>query len=190
MEETSESRFRCTPAGDVARGRRRLRLLLLGMAAAMVLLGIALALVTRWGPSVLCLATAAVCWFVWQMSGDLDPLWLELSPAELSVQMRRRRSTLALVGAAARRLSAEEREHLADLASASGVVFSSAAFESRRFGEIHLFATNLAHAVLLEADDPEEAGERLVWVVTPDDPESLLAALGLPEAAAAEGDVP
>ena len=104
METVDTLRFRCTPAGEVARGRRRLRALLLGMAAAMLGLAIVLAVVSRWGPSVLFLVTAALCWFVWQMSGDLDPLWLELRPGELAVQMRRRRSVLQLADATARRL--------------------------------------------------------------------------------------
>ena len=173
--------FRCTPAGAVAAGRRRVRRLLLGSVLLMLALAAVVLAAGRWGPALICAGAAFLCFFAWRMSGDLDPLWLTLEGDELTVQMRRQRASLALLGdVVARRLAAEERAHLASLASAGGVTFASASYESRRLGAFDLHATNLEHAVAIEADAPEEERDerdRVRWIVTPDDPEAFLRAL-------------
>jgi hypothetical protein len=190
--QTSEAQtFRCTPAGAVATGRRRVRRLLLGVAALMLGLAIVVLVAGRWGPALICVGAAFLCFLAWRMSGDLDPFWLTLTGDQLTLQMRRQRASLALRNVEARRLTAEESAHLASLTSADGVTFANASYESRLLGTFDLHATDLDHAVLVEADAPLEppeqsghhapAGEgpdRVRWIVTPDDPERLIAALG------------
>ncbi len=106
-------------------------------------------------------------------AGDLDPLALELSAEELTLKLRRGRASLPREGLAARALDADERAHLASLASVAGIVAGSGGFDSHRLGEFELFASDLAHAVLVEG----EAGR---WIVTPDDPQAFLVALARP----------
>lgn len=163
------TRFPCTAGGAIAKGRRRLARLLLGLALLMAAAGAATLAFGRIGAGVLCLLLAAVAWTAWRMSGDLDPLWLELEGDRLTIQMRGRRERFTIAGAAARRLSSEETAHLERLATSGGVTAGSGGFESHRLGELDLYASDLANAVLIEL--PER---RLV--VTPDDPESFLAA--------------
>lgn len=181
----AESRFLCTPGGAVARGRRRLRLLLLGAAIPMLGLAVAMFWIGRWGPGLISLGAGLLAWFTWHMSGDLEPLWLRLEDGVLVVQMRRQAARLELRQPRARRLEAQEREHLASLSSAAGVTFASASFESHRLGAFDLFATNLANAVLIDVQAPPgEEGDRdgIRWIVTPDDPDRFLGALGEPTA--------
>lgn len=172
--------FRCTPGTRVAASRRRLRRLLLGLAGLMIVLAIAMFATTRWGPGLISLGAALLAWFAWHMSGDLDPLWLTLDGDTLSVQMRRQRQSLPLRSPRARRLDRDELAHLESLTSASGVVFATASYESHRLGAFDLYATDLERAVLVEVEAPEDDPERDVerWVVTPDDPEGFLAAIG------------
>lgn len=167
----SVRRFPCTPGGAVLRGRLRLRRLLVGL----TLLMIAVAVLTwiggqRW-PAVLALLVAAVPWTAWRMSGDLDLLWLELGGGYLTIQMRRRRERFPIAGAAARRLTPEEIEHLERLATSGGVTAGTGGFDSRFLGEIDLYACDLSHGVLVDLGE-----NRLI--VTPYDPESFLQALG------------
>ncbi|HZF10236.1 MAG TPA: PH domain-containing protein [Thermoanaerobaculia bacterium] len=163
-------RFPCTPGGAVARGRRRLAALLLGLALLLVLAGgFSWATGRRW-PAVLAWGLALVPWTAWRMSGDLDPLWLDVEGRVLTVQMRRRHERVPLDGAVARRLTGEEIAHLTGLATSAGVVAGSGGFDSRQLGEIDLYASDLTHAVLVEAGE-----SRLV--VTPDEPEAFLSAL-------------
>ena len=174
--------FRCTPGGAVAAGRRRVRRLLLGAALLMLVIGVTVLVGGRWGPALLCAGAAFLSFFAWRMSGDLDPLWLTLGPGELTVQMRRQRASVVLRNASARRLTPEEGAHLASLSSAAGVTFASASYESVLLGSFDLHATDLAHAVLVETDVPEEEREidepdRRRWIVTPDEPESFLRAV-------------
>ena len=166
----SARRFPCTPGGAILRGRRRLRALLVGLSLLMVVVAVAAWIAGRLWPGVLALLVAAIAWTAWRMSGDLDPLWLELDAGWLTVQMRRRRERFAVSADHARRLTPEEIAHVEGLASAGGVAAGSGGFESHRLGEIDLYASDFAHAVLLESGD-----SRLV--VTPDEPEELLAAL-------------
>ena len=167
----SSRRFPCTPGGAVLRGRLRLRRLLVGL----TLLMIGVAVLTwvagqRW-PAVLALLVAAIPWTAWRMSGDLDILWLDVDGSHLTIQMRRRRERFPLGGAEARRLAPGEIEHLERLATSGGVTAGTGGFDSRLLGEIDLYASDLSHGVLVDLGE-----SRLV--VTPDNPEGLLEALG------------
>lgn len=163
----------------MARSRRRIARLLLGLVCGMGLVALWLLLVGRWGPALVSLAAAALAWLAWRMSGDLDPLWLSVREGELAVQMRRQRTSLELRHPRTRRLDAEEIDHLRSLTEASGVTFATASYESHRLGAFDLFATCLDHAVLVEVDPPpgedDEGPHR--WIVTPDDPDGLTAAV-------------
>lgn len=163
-------RFPCTTGGAVLRGRLRLRWLLVGLAGLMAAVAAATWIAGRFWPGLLALLVAAIPWTAWRMSGDLEPLWLELSGGNLVLQMKRRRERFPVAGAAARRLTAEETEHLETLATAGGVAAGTGGFESRLLGEIDLYASDLGHAVLLDLGETR-------LVVTPDDPEGFLAAL-------------
>ncbi|MEA2691768.1 MAG: hypothetical protein QOJ16_1155 [Acidobacteriota bacterium] len=170
-------RFACTPGGAIARGRRHLALLLLSLALVLLLAGgFAWATGRHW-PAFLAWALALVPWTAWRMSGDLEPVWLDLFPggeggggSTLLVQMRRRHERLALDGTVARRLTPEETAHVERLATAGGMVAGSGGFDSRLLGELDLYASDLAHAILLDVGE-----NRLI--VTPDEPEVFLAAL-------------
>jgi PH (Pleckstrin Homology) domain-containing protein len=166
----SARRFACTAGGAIRRGRRRLRALLVGLALLMVAVAVATWWAGRRWPGVLALLVALAPWTAWRMSGDLDPLWLELEGGWLAIQMRRRRERFAVAGAGARRLTGEEVAHLERLATAGGVAAGSGGFESHLLGEFDLYASDLAHGVLLDLGDSR-------MIVTPDDPEGFLAAL-------------
>jgi hypothetical protein len=166
-------RFPCTAGGEVLRGRLRLRRLLLGLTVLMAVVGAITIAAGRLFPGLFALLVALVPWTAWRMSGDLDPLWLELSQGSkggLTVQMRRRHERFPIAGAEARRLTAEEIESLERLTTSGGLVAGTGGFESRLLGEFDLYASNLANAVLLESGD-------LRMVVTPDDPEAFLETL-------------
>jgi hypothetical protein len=167
--------------------------LLVGLTLLMAAVGVATIVTGRVFPGIFALLVALVPWTAWRMSGDLDPLWLELSQGSkggslspgtgeragergnginstLTVQMRRRSERIPVAGAEARRLTPEEAGALERLATSGGLVAGTGGFESRLLGEIDLYATNFENAVLLEAGD-------LRMVVTPDDPEAFLAVL-------------
>lgn len=165
------ARFPCTPGGVILRGRRRLKLLLVGLAVLMVVVAAA----TWWGagrfwPAVLAFLVALIPWTAWRMSGDLDPLWLDLEDGWLVVQMRRRRERFAVAGAEAWRLTPDEVAHLETLTSSGGVAAGTGGFESHRLGEFDLYATNLQNAVVVDLGE-----SRLI--VTPDDPGAFLEAI-------------
>lgn len=163
-------RFPCTAGGEILRGRLRLRRLLVGLTVLMAAVGIATIFAGRLFPGIFALLVALVPWTAWRMSGDLDPLWLELSKGILMVQMRRRNERFPVAGAEARRLTPEEVASLERLATSGGLVAGTGGFESRLLGELDLYASDFANAVLVEAGE-----QRLV--VTPDDPDGFLAAL-------------
>jgi hypothetical protein len=94
-------------------------------------------------------------------------LWLELSDDELRIRMRYRSELLAIAGARARRLTAAEIAHLERLATLGGITASHGGYDSHLLGEIELYASDLANAVLVETDE-----RRLI--VTPDDPGEFL----------------
>ena len=166
----SAVRFPCSPGGAILRGRRKLRALLVGLTLLMIAVAVATWIAGRFWPGLIALAVASIPWTAWRMSGDLDLFWLDLEGGWLTVQMRRRRERFPVSGAAARRLEADEIEHLERLATTGGVTAGSGGFESHRLGEIDVYASDLSRAVLVDLGE-----SRLV--VTPDDPEGFLAAL-------------
>jgi hypothetical protein len=167
----SARRFLCTPGGTVLRGRLRLRLLLVGLTVLMIVVAVLTWVAGQRGPAVYALLVAAISWLAWRMSGDLDILWLDVHPSHLTIQMRRRRERFPLGGAEARRLEPGEIEHLERLATSGSVTAGTGGFDSQLLGELDLYASNFANAVLVDL------GERRL-VVTPDNPEGLLEALG------------
>jgi hypothetical protein len=162
--------FRCSPGGRIAAGRRRLK----GLLAALALLMLMVAAWTLWAdrlvPALLAGAVAAVALFTLRMSGDLEPLRLEVAADQLTVQTRRRWLRVPLPAVAARRLRADEIRHLESLAAAGGVVAGSGGFDSHRLGEFDLYASDLANSVLVEAEETR-------IIVTPDQPEEFLDSL-------------
>jgi hypothetical protein len=167
----SARRFPCTPGGAVLRGRLRLRWLLVGLAVLMVVVAVLTWLAGQRWPAVLALLVAGIPWLAWRMSGDLDTFWLDVDSSHLTIQMRRRRERFPLGGAEVRRLSPEEIEHLERLATSGGVTAGTGGFDSRLLGEVDLYASNFSNAVLVDLGE-----SRLV--VTPDNPDGLLEALG------------
>jgi len=167
----SALRFPCTPGGSVLRGRLRLRWLLVGLAILMIVVAVLTWVAGQRWPAVLALLVAGIPWTAWRMSGDLDVLWLDVATSHLTIQMRRRRERFPLGGAEARRLTPGEIEHLERLATSGSVTAGTGGFDSQLLGELDLYASNFANAVLLDL------GERRL-VVTPDNPEGLLEALG------------
>jgi hypothetical protein len=166
-------RFLCTPGGSIARGRRHLRLLFLALALILLAAGGFAWSTGRHWPAALAWVLALVPWTAWRMSGDLEPLWLDVLGGTLLVQMRRRHERLPIEGIeamAARLLTPEEIAHVEGLATAGGMVAGSGGFDSRLLGEFDLYASDLSHAVLLDLGE-----SRLV--VTPDDPAAFLTAL-------------
>lgn len=162
--------FRCTAGGRVAAGRRRLKGLLALVALVMLAVSAGTWAAGRVVPALLAAAVAAVALFILRMSGDLEPLQLEVTPEQLVVQTRRRWLRVPLPALAARRLRPDEIRHVEALATAGGVVAGTGGFDSHRLGEFDLYASDLANAVLLEA-------EEMRVIVTPDDPEEFLAGL-------------
>jgi hypothetical protein len=155
------ARFACTAGGAVLRGRRRLRVLLAALAG-FLLAAAALAFSTgRIAPGVIALVALAVPAFAWRAASDHETLWLALEADLLEIRMRWSRRTLALAGARARRLDSEEVSDLERLATLGGIAAGSGGFESRRLGELELYASDFRNAVLVEAGE-----ERLV--LTPD----------------------
>jgi Bacterial PH domain len=175
----SARRFSCAPGGAVLRGQRRLRRLLVGLALVLVAAAVLfwLSLLIRgggpWWPGLFALLAAAVPWLAWRMSGDLDLLALELDGGRLAIEMRRRRERFAASGAVARRLTPEEIAHLERLATNGGITAGTGGFESHRLGELDLYASDLANAVLVDLGETR-------LIVTPDDPEGFLQALSAP----------
>ena len=136
---------------------------MLGVAVAAFLAG------ARW-PALFALLVALIPWTAWRMSGDLDPLWLDLEANALILQLRRRRVRHPLAGAEARRLTREEITHLERLATTGGIVVGTGGFDSRLLGEFELYASDLANAILLDLGETR-------LVLTPDDPDRFLAAI-------------
>jgi len=125
----------------------------------------------RIAAGVIALLLAALPWLAWRAGTDSEVLWLELSDEELRIRMRYRSELLAVAGARARRLTVPEILHLERLATLGGITASHGGYESHLLGEIELYASDLANAVLVEAEE-----RRLI--VTPDDPEGVLREIG------------
>jgi hypothetical protein len=164
------SRFACSPAGAIAAGRRRLRLLLAVVAVAALGVGLLAARAERTVPALLAGGAGLMTLLARRMSADLDPAWLEIEGDRLVVRMRRQSESLPIPGLVARPLERDEIAHLSRLATVSGITAGTGGFDSHRLGELDLYASDLDHAVLLDR------GESSV-VVTPDEPERFLAAL-------------
>ena len=163
-------RFGCTPGGQIASGRRRLRwiLLLVGLFALAVA---ALAAATgRTVPALLAGGAGLLALFARRMSGDLDPIGLELAGDRLVIRMRRQHEVVPIRGVGVRRLDGDEIEHLGRLATVGGITAGTGGFDSHRLGELDLYASELSNAVLI---DRGETGA----VVTPDEPERFVEAL-------------
>jgi hypothetical protein len=118
---------------------------------------------------ILALAVAGLVIITLRMSRELDPELLTIELERLIVQLRRHRMDLPLRGAAARRLTTDEIEHLDQLASRAGIVVGTGGYDSRLLGEFELYASSLENAILIELEE-----KRLV--VTPDDPAGFLSA--------------
>jgi hypothetical protein len=170
-------RFECTTGGAIAAGRRALARLLLGLCLVMTATAVPVWIADRKLPALLCLAVAFVLWSTWRMSGDLDIFWLEVTPESLVLRMRRQRLNLPLLAPRARPLTAEEREHVTRLASNGPLVAGTGGFDSHLLGEFNLHASDLSNAVLVDTGDSRV-------VVTPNDPQGFLEALGGETAAA------
>ncbi len=164
-------RFECTLGGAVAAGRRTLARLLLGLCLLMTATAVPVWIADRKLPALLCLAVAFVLWTTWRMSGDLDILWLEVTTESLVLRMRRQRLSLPLLAPRGRRLTSDEREHATRLASNGLLVAGTGGFDSHLLGEFNLHASDLANAVLVDTGDSRV-------LVTPDDPDAFLDALG------------
>jgi Bacterial PH domain len=167
----SSLRFACTTGGAIAAGRRTLARLLLGTAAGMAAVAVAVWVADRKIPALLCLAVAFALWTTWRMSGDLDLQWLDLAPDALTLQLRRQRLRLPLLAPSARPLDETERAHVARLASHGPLVAGTGGFDSHILGEFNLYATDLDRAVFVDTGDGRV-------VVTPDDPAAFVRAVG------------
>jgi len=166
----SAVRFPCTPGGAIARGKRRLATLLVGMALLMAAVAAIAWIAERRMGSVLALLLAGLSWTSWRMSGDLDLLWLEVEPERLVLQLRRKRLVVPLLAPQARLLTAEEVRHLERLASRGALVAGTGGFDSHVLGEFNLYASSLERPVLVDSGE-----SRLV--VTPDDVQGFVARL-------------
>lgn len=108
-------------------------------------------------------------------------LWLELADDEMRIRMRYRSELLSIAGARGRRLTGPEILHLERLATLGGITASHGGYESHLLGEIELYASDLANAVLVETEE-----RRLI--VTPDDPEVFLRNILATDAPAPSGN--
>ncbi len=163
-------RFACTAGGAIASGRRRLRLILVGLSLLMAAVAVAAWIAERRMGALLALLVAFMSFTSWRMSGDLDPLWLEVEPERLVLQLRRKRLLVPLLAPRARLLSAAEIRHVERLASRGMLVAGTGGFDSHLLGEFNLYASDLARPVFLDTGE-----QRLV--LTPDDPEGFVARL-------------
>jgi len=159
--------FACSLGGQIATGRKRLRALLLGVAIAMLAMAVVVAATGRIGPALLALGAAGLAWFSWRTGTELDLESLEIRENTLNVKLRRHEVSIPLDGLRSRRLTAEEIQHLEKLSSLGPFTAGSGGFDSHLLGEFDLYATHFESAVLIET-------EGLRFVLTPDDPESLL----------------
>ena len=170
IEPDGPTRFTCTEAGVVAKGQRRLTLLLLGLCLTMLITTIAVWFSGRIFPGILALVMAFVSFTAWRMSRELALQWLELGDGVLTLRAIHQQIQLSASDLQSRRLDSTEIEHLERLASAGGIVAGSGGFDSHLLGEFELYATDLRNSVLIES--PESR-----FVVTPDEPDAFLAAL-------------
>lgn len=166
----SSRSFECTSDGAIAAGQRR-------MGRIFALLGFALLAAALFAfrtrqvfAGVIALLLAFGVFVIYRMSRELDPTKLELEDRTLTVYMRHALRELPLEGASIRRLTEDEIEHLAGLASSGGFVAGAGGFDSHRLGEFDLYASRLDNAVLLETTDGRV-------VLTPDEADDFVAAV-------------
>lgn len=165
-------RFDCTPAGAVLDGRRKLKVFLLGLSGLAFVVALATWIfLDRFWPGLFALLVALVPATAWRLGSNVDLLWLEVGGGELVVRMRWRLERFPLATARARRLTPDEIRHVQGLATSAGIVTGNAGFESHLLGDVNLYASNLANAVLVEIDDETRV------VVTPDDVEGFVGQL-------------
>ena len=162
-------RFSCTPSGVIASSRKRFSIFLMALALTMTVATVAMIFAGRFVPALLAAGVGLVVGMAWRMSRELSPQSLEVAPGRLAVQTASIRFEVPLDGALVRALDCEESAHIRRLASTAGLVAGVGGFDSHRLGEFDLYATNLAHAVLIDVGE-----DRLV--VTPDRPEEFLSA--------------
>lgn len=163
-------RFDCTAAEIVARGQRKITLLLVGLSLGMLFVAIAVWISGRVFPGILALGVSIMTFVAWRMSCELRLKWLQIEDGILTVRAVHQQIKLPISELATRRLDSSEIAHLERLACVGGIVTGSGGFDSHILGEFDLFATNLTNSVLIET--PES---RLV--VTPDEPEVFIEAL-------------
>jgi hypothetical protein len=170
----------------VAHGRRRLRRLLGSLLALMLVVALLAFYLGRVGAGLLALLVGIGPLFALGLVGETNLEGLAVENGFLSILRSSGRERIALAGNTARRLTAEEIVHLERLAESAGIVSGTGGYDSTRLGELDLYATDLAHAVLVECpleESPRKgfgsagppAMRRLV--VTPDDPDGFVAAL-------------
>lgn len=175
----TQTTFVCSAGGSIARGRRRLSLLLSSMAGLMAVLAILVWLRGAVLPGLLAMAVAGAAVLAWRMSTDLELRQVLVGDEELEIRLRWGRVRVPLEGLSARRLSSAEVEHLEGLVSVGPFTASTGGFDSHRLGEFNLYASDLGQAVLLESPPViDSAGnvarEPVRAVVTPDDPDEFL----------------
>jgi len=163
--------FPCTPGGEILRSRRRLGLLLAALGILVLAAAIGAWFADSPGSTLVAVIVALIPWTAWRMSGDLDPVYLEIDRFVLHLQLRRQSREIPIAGATARRLTQDERRYLQGLATRAGFTSGCGGFDSHLLGEIELAASNFSNAVLVEA------GETRI-VLSPDDPQGFLDAVG------------
>lgn len=163
----SEIRYECTAAGVIARGRRKLTVLLVGLSIVMLAVAIATWFSGRIFPGFLALAVATMTFVAWRMGCELNLEWLQIDDDRLTIRAVHQQILVPRQELSVRRLDGEEIAHLEQLASAGGIVAGSGGFDSHVLGEFDLYATDLRNAVLVES-----FGSR--YVVTPDRPDDFI----------------
>lgn len=162
--------FPCTPAGDVATGRRRIAWMFGAMGAAS-LFGALMAFRTRQiFAGFLALAIAIGVFVIYQMSRELNPAKIVVEGDMLTIWMRRAIRKMPLDGAKVRALTGDEIDHLIGLASSGGFTAGSGGFDSHLLGEFDLYASRFENSVLVETEDGRA-------VVTPDEPAEFVTAV-------------
>lgn len=165
----SES-FDCTPDGAIVAGQRRLaRVFALLELALLLAMGFAFLTGQAFAGAIALLLALGV-FVIYRMSRELDPTQLVVEHRVLAIFMRHALRRLPLENATIRRLTEDEIEHLANLASTGGFVAGAGGFDSHLLGEFDLYASRLENSVLLETADGRV-------VVTPDRPEAFAAAI-------------
>ena len=164
--------FACTPDGAIEAGRRRMAWVFGALGAASLTAALFALRTRQIFAAVLSLGVALGVFVIYQMSRELNPAELVIEGDTLSILMRRALRRLPLSDARVRRLTADEIDHLARLATSGGFVAGAGGFDSHILGEFDLYASRLENAVLLETEDGRV-------VVTPDLPEQFVAAVSV-----------